>query len=88
MATMNVSLPTDMVDFVNNEVATGGYTSASEVVRDALRLLQHDKALEEEKLAILRREVNIGLADAAAGRFSKRSVREIFDEVRHEGDGE
>lgn len=84
MPTMNVSLPADMVDFVESEVADGGYASSSEVVRDALRLLQHDKALEREKLAILRREVNIGLADAAAGRFSNKTVKDIADEVRRE----
>ena len=88
MATMNVSLPTDMAEFVNREVAAGGYTSASEVVRDALRLLQHDKALEQEKLAILRREVDIGLEAAAAGRFSKRTVDQIADEVWREHHGE
>lgn len=82
MATMNVSLPPDMVDFVNGEVAAGDYTSSSEVVREALRLLKHDKELEREKLAILRREVNIGLADAAAGRFSTRTAREIAEEVK------
>ena len=60
MATMNVSLPVEMVDFVENEVSEGGYASSSEVVRDALRLLQHDKALEREKLAILRREISGG----------------------------
>lgn len=84
MPTMNVSLPADMVDFVEGEVAEGGYASSSEVVRDALRLLQHDKALEQEKLAILRREINIGLADAAAGRFSSKTVKDIADEVRRE----
>ena len=84
MATMNVSLPGDMVDFVENEVAEGGYASSSEVVRDALRLLQHDKALEAEKLAILRREINIGLEDAAAGRISTKTVSEIAEEVRRE----
>lgn len=84
MATMNVSLPPDMIDFVNNEVATGDYTSSSEVVREALRLLKHDKALEQEKLAILRREINIGLADAAAGRFSTRTAWEIAEEVKRE----
>jgi antitoxin ParD1/3/4 len=88
MATMNVSLPVDMVDFVENEVAEGGYASSSEVVREALRLLQHDKALEQEKLAILRREINIGLEAAAAGRFSKKTVRDIVEEVRREHSGE
>ena len=84
MATMNVSLPIDMVEFVESAVAEGGYTSSSEVVRDALRLLQHDKALEQEKLAILRREINLGIDAAAAGRFSIKTARDIADEVRRE----
>lgn len=81
MATMNVSLPRDMMDFVEQAVSQGGYGSASEVVREALRLLQHDKALEEEKLAILRREVQLGLDAAAAGRLSTKRVSDIVDDV-------
>jgi antitoxin ParD1/3/4 len=88
MATMNVSLPREMVDFVESQVAEGGYTSSSEVVRDALRLLQHDKELEAEKLAILRREINLGLEAAAAGRFSTQTVQEIAAEVMCEHSGE
>jgi antitoxin ParD1/3/4 len=88
MATMNVSLPKEMVDFVENEVARGGYGSSSEVVRDALRLLQYDKAQQRERLAILRREVNIGIEAAVAGRFSKKSVAEILDEVMREASEE
>jgi antitoxin ParD1/3/4 len=84
MATMNVSLPGDMVEFVETEVSEGGYSSASEVVREALRLLQHDKAQQREKLAILKREVGIGLDAAAAGRFSSKSVGDIRDEVVRE----
>lgn len=88
MATMNVSLPSDMAKFVEDEVEAGGYASSSEVVREALRLLQRDKAREAEKLAILRREINIGLADAEAGRLSRKSVVDIADEVRREHLGE
>ncbi|WP_036840149.1 type II toxin-antitoxin system ParD family antitoxin [Pleomorphomonas oryzae] len=84
MATMNVSLPSDMARFVEDEVEGGGYASSSEVVREALRLLQRDKALEAEKLAILRREIGIGLADVAEGRFSRKSVKDIAKEVRRE----
>ena len=88
MATVNVSLPSDMAKFVEDEVEAGGYASSSEVVREALRLLQRDKAREAEKLAILRREINIGLADAEAGRLSRKSVMDIADEVRREHLGE
>ncbi len=84
MATMNVSLPQEMADFVNNEVASGGYSSSSEVIREALRLFRHEKDIEREKIEILRREINIGLDDAAAGRLSTRSARDIAEEVKRE----
>ena len=77
MPTMNVSVSKEFVDFVNREVASGEYGSASEVVRDALRLLRREKAAYEEKLAILRREIEIGLEDVRAGRISKRTATDI-----------
>jgi antitoxin ParD1/3/4 len=43
-----------------------------------------DKELDLEKLAILRREICIGLKAAAAGQFSRKTVREIADDVRRE----
>jgi antitoxin ParD1/3/4 len=84
MATMNVSLPEELINFVEGEVRSGGYTSSSEVVREAIRLLQHDKDLEAERLAVLKREVGLGLADLAAGRFSDKTVSELAEEVRRE----
>ncbi len=81
MATMNVSLPTPMVEFVEDMVASGGYSSSSEVVREALRLLRHERAIEQEKAVILRREVGIGLEQARAERFSDRTVSEIAEAV-------
>ncbi|HXM09884.1 MAG TPA: type II toxin-antitoxin system ParD family antitoxin [Terriglobales bacterium] len=42
---MNVSLTTELEKFVSAKVETGRYNSASEVVREALRLLEeHDHA--------------------------------------------
>ncbi|MDR3740839.1 MAG: type II toxin-antitoxin system ParD family antitoxin [Terracidiphilus sp.] len=42
---MNVSLTPALEHFVNGKVQTGRYNSASEVVREALRLLeQHEQA--------------------------------------------
>jgi antitoxin ParD1/3/4 len=77
MATMNVSLSDEFVAFVESEVASGEYASASEVVRDGLRLLQRAKAAHNEKIRILQREVGIGVEQARSGRLSKRSVVEI-----------
>jgi antitoxin ParD1/3/4 len=77
MATMNVSLSDEFVTFVEGEVASGDYGTASEVVRDALRLLRRERAAQEEKLMILRREVGVGVAQARSGQLSKRSVTDI-----------
>lgn len=43
-------------DFINTEIASGRYSSMSEVIRTALRLLE----LEEQKTKQLRKELKIG----------------------------
>lgn len=77
MSTMNVSLSAELAEFVEREVASGDYSTASEVVRDGLRLLRRDREAREEKLAVLRREVGIGIEQARVGRLSKRSAADI-----------
>ena len=81
MATMNVSLSEEFVAFVERQVSSGEYATASEVVRDALRLLRREAAAHDEKLAILRREVGIGVAQAHAGKLSRRSIADIAEEL-------
>jgi len=75
---MNVSLPKALAEFVEAEVASGAYSTASEVVRDGLRMLREERAVYEEKLAILRREIQIGIDEVEAGNFSDRTVEEIL----------
>jgi putative addiction module CopG family antidote len=53
-ADMNVSLPKTWEQFVAGQVSTGEFGNASEVVREALRLLrdqQESRALEEMRAA-------------------------------------
>ena len=83
MPTMNVSLTSELVKFVEDEVASGDYVSASEVVRDALRALRHDRDVEDVKLQLLREAVDIGLQEADEGKFSDRSSEEIAQDVLH-----
>ena len=82
MPTMNVSLSSELLDFVEGELSSGEYGTASEVVRDGLRLLLRDKEARAEKLAVLRREIGIGVQQARARRFSDRSIKEIGAAVR------
>jgi antitoxin ParD1/3/4 len=77
MATMNVSLPAEFIAFVEGAVASGDYRDAGEVMRDGLRLLRREKAVAEEKQAILKREVLRGVEQARNGEFSKLTIRDI-----------
>ena len=88
MPTMNVSLPQALAEFVEKEVASGNYATASEVVRDGLRMLREERAVYEEKHTILRREIQKGIDDVEAGRFSDRSIEEILAEVQAEEEPE
>ncbi|MFF8801109.1 MULTISPECIES: type II toxin-antitoxin system ParD family antitoxin [Methylobacteriaceae] len=78
---MNVSLPPELLSFVDELTRSGGYASASEVVREGLRLLEQEKAAEAERLAILKREVEGGLDDLRADRFSDRTAASIAQAV-------
>lgn len=81
MPTMNVNLTPEMAAYVASEIATGDYVSSSELVRDALRLLRFERDVEREKLAVLRREIDIGITEADRGEFSERTVKEIAEAV-------
>src|SRR5690625_5200139 len=81
MATMKVSLPANLAEFVEREITSGGYALQSEVVRDALRLLHREKAAEQEKLAILRGTVTVGIEDWEKGRVDDRAIDDILNEV-------
>ena len=65
---MNVSLTPELERLVADKVDGGRYASASEVVREALRLLEERDALRQAKIEALKAKVAIGLADLDAGR--------------------
>ena len=58
---MNISLTPQLESMVKQKVGTGLYSSASEVVREALRLLEAKDQLNELKLTTLRQEIQKGL---------------------------
>ncbi len=78
---MNVSLTPELEQIVNFKVKSGLYNSASEVVREGLRLLQQRDELRELKLEALRTEIQKGVDDLEAGRFSdgRLAMREKRD---------
>jgi len=66
---MNVSLTPELERIVDQKVKSGQYNSASEVVREGLRLLQQRDNMHEAKLNALRAEIQKGIDDLEAGRI-------------------
>jgi len=76
---MTVSLTPELEEFVASRIASGKFVSASEVVREGLRLLEEREARREAELARLRRDVEVGLAQARAGELV--DGEEVFAEL-------
>jgi len=75
MATTSLSLGEHWEVFIRNEVSSGRYGSASEVVRSALRVLEERKT----KLEALRAHLAEGAAQAARGEFVQNySVEQLI----------
>jgi len=83
---MNISLTKELENFIGELVASGMYFSASEVVRDGLRLLKEQEALKKIRHEELRSEIMLGVEDLRNGRSQTfNSGEEVFEEIRKRG---
>ncbi|MGH3440570.1 MAG: type II toxin-antitoxin system ParD family antitoxin [Nitriliruptorales bacterium] len=76
---MNVSLTSELEEMIHERVRSGRYTSASEVVREALRLLAYRDELRQLRLEEFRAKVAEGLDSLDRG--EGRDGDEVIDET-------
>ncbi len=74
MATMNVSLPDAMKEWVEGQAGTGRYSNASDYVRDLIRRDQERR----EKIAAMQTMVDESLASG----ISPNSIDDMMKEAR------
>lgn len=74
---LNVSLPPELEARVRQKVESGLYGSASEVIREALRLFESYENVRAATLTSLRADISQGLADIKAGRVREIDPEEI-----------
>lgn len=65
---LNVSLPVELENRVRQHVESGLYSSASEVIREALRLFEAYQGVRAASLTSLKADIAAGMADIEAGR--------------------
>jgi len=73
---MNVNLTPQLEELVRAKVDSGLYSSASEVVREALRLMGEQDRLKQAKLDELRRDVHEGLASGASEAWDAAALKQ------------
>ena len=85
---MNVSLTPALEEFVNQKVSSGKYGSASEVVHDALRLLEDRDHVRQMRFEELRKEIAIGIEQLERGEyttFDENTLDDLLEEVKTRG---
>jgi antitoxin ParD1/3/4 len=65
--TLNVSLTPELSRFVESRLRSGKYQSASELVREALRLLEGRDQTTPVNIEELKKELGVGLAQLRRG---------------------
>lgn len=87
--TLNVNLTPKLEDMVRQKVAGGLYNNASEVVREALRLMEARDRLNETKIEALRQDIltglNSGPMEALDIEDIKRRGRERLNKAKTRG---
>jgi len=79
---MNISLTKELEEMVHEQVRGGQYQSASEVIREALRLFHERQLLRQIRLEELRKEIDKGLKDVEEGRVSTWDIDEFLKKAR------
>jgi len=85
-APMNVSLTPELEQLVHQKVRTGRYTSASEVIREALRLMEERDQLDNWRKDEIRAQIAAGLASLRAGKGADGEA--VFDRLEAEIDAD
>lgn len=79
---MNVHLTPELEMLVQKKVKTGRYNSASEVVREALRLFEQRERVRELQIRDIRRKIDAGWASLERG--EQIDGDEFFQKLEHE----
>jgi len=64
---VNISLTPELEQMVDDKVKSGRYASASEVIREGLRLLEEQEQLKQQRLSEVRRKIDRGIEQLDRG---------------------
>ncbi|MEH2027156.1 type II toxin-antitoxin system ParD family antitoxin [Nostoc sp.] len=77
---MNISLTTQLEQFIQSQVASGKYTSSEEVILAGIRLLEERERIYKGRFEELQREIMIGVEQLDSG--ERLDGREVIEQLR------
>ena len=78
---MHISLTDKLETMVKAKVQSGDYNNASEVIREALRLMRERDEERQARYNALKNEILLGVEAAENGNFSSRSLEQIASDI-------
>ncbi len=75
---MNISLTPQLEKMISRKIKSGMYTSASEVIREALRLLNEHDRIKEIQIREMKEKVVAGVQQIREGKVSRFNTDEII----------
>ncbi|MBY0544905.1 MAG: type II toxin-antitoxin system ParD family antitoxin [Gammaproteobacteria bacterium] len=84
---MNVSLTTELEKYVHEKVNSGLYTSASEVIRESLRLMHNYDDIQKQRIEQLSQSIDVGLVQLKSGKKidAKESYKRLSNKIKNMG---
>ncbi|MCC5630708.1 type II toxin-antitoxin system ParD family antitoxin [Nostoc sphaeroides CHAB 2801] len=79
---MNISLTPELEQLVKDKVSSGKYHSVSEVMGEALRLLEERDRLRDQRLAELKAKIQVGIEELERGEGI--DGEEVFAEIEED----
>jgi antitoxin ParD1/3/4 len=77
---MDISLPSDLEQFVTDEIRSGHFDTREEVINAAIAQLRDSQKLSREDLEEIRAAIDIGIAEADREEFVQFTAEDIIAE--------
>lgn len=86
---MNISLTPELEKYVQNKVSGGMYTSASEVIRESLRIMHSHEDIQQKRIMELNDAIAIGMRQLHSGKkiegqISRQNMKAKIDRIAKE----
>lgn len=83
---MNVSLTPELEKFIQEKVTCGMYTSASEVIRESLRLMHTYDDVQKQRVLQLKQAIDVGVEqlhqkNRTEGKVSREKMKQKIGKI-------